>query len=104
MNATIPLQIDYDELRARREVAVEAHRLTPRAGAAASESETALRLRLGIPSDARQVLVLGETSHWDPNWLHTTEEYYEGWIPRILERVIEQLLRQPRRVFSLESL
>jgi len=50
------------------------------------------------------VLVLGETSHWDPNWLHTTEEYYQLCIPRIFERVLLALEQEPRRVFSIESL
>jgi hypothetical protein len=57
-----------------------------------------------VPPDARRVLVFGETSHWDPNWLHTTEEYYDLCIPRILGRVLDELEREPRRVFSVESL
>jgi hypothetical protein len=43
--------------------------------APARAEERALRAKLGIPLDASQVLVFGETSHWDPDWLHTTEEY-----------------------------
>jgi hypothetical protein len=59
---------------------------------------------LGIPTGAKQVLVFGETSHWDPNWLHTTEEYYQLCIPRIFERVLLALEQEPRRIFSIESL
>jgi hypothetical protein len=70
----------------------------------ARSQEAALRARLGIPPDARQVLVFGETSHWDPNWLHTTEEYYGLCIPRIVERALLALEQEPRRVFSVESL
>jgi hypothetical protein len=65
--------------------------------------EQAIRSELGIPPDAREVLVFGETSHWDPNWLYTTEEYYQRCIPGILDAVIEALEREPRRVFALES-
>src|SRR5512136_3084135 len=66
--------------------------------------EGELRRRLGVPADARRVLVFGETSHWDPNWLHTTEEYYRLCIPRILDRVLDALEAEPRRVFAIESL
>jgi hypothetical protein len=66
--------------------------------------ENALRARLGVPPEAKQVLVFGETSHWDPNWLHTSEEYYALCIPRILDRVMQALEEEPRRVFSIESL
>ena len=66
--------------------------------------EAALRAGLGIPPDAKQVLVFGESSHWDPNWLHTTEEYYGLCIPRIVERALLALEQEPRRVFSVESL
>ena len=74
------------------------------AAAATRTEEAGLRARLGIPPDASRVLVFGETSHWDPNWLHTTEEYYQLCIPRILERVFLALEQEPRRVFSIESL
>jgi hypothetical protein len=69
-----------------------------------SSSEAALRAELGIPPDAKQILVFGETSHWDPNWLHTTEEYYGLCIPRIMDRALLALEQEPRRVFSVESL
>ncbi|UJR85683.1 hypothetical protein [Sandaracinus amylolyticus] len=70
----------------------------------ASERERALRRRLGIPDDARHVLVLGESSHWDPNWLFTSEEYYERRIERILDEVLRELVHEPRRVYSLEAI
>lgn len=66
--------------------------------------ERALRRRLGVPDDARHVLVLGESSHWDPNWLFTSEEYYQRRIERILDEVVGELQREPRRVFSLEAI
>jgi hypothetical protein len=65
--------------------------------------EQALRDRLGIPNDAPRVLVLGETSHWDPNWLHTSERYYERRIRHILDAVLDALAAEPRRVYSVES-
>jgi hypothetical protein len=69
--------------------------------------ETALRVRLGVPPEAKQVLVFGETSHWDPSWLHTSEEYYALCIPGILERVMRALevkLSCPSRPFRTAAL
>lgn len=68
------------------------------------EEERRLRHALGIPEDAKTVLVFGETSHWDPNWLFTSEEYYQRRIARILDEVLYELAQDPRRVFSIESL
>lgn len=66
-------------------------------------AEAATRARLGIPSQAERVLIFGETSHWDPNWLCTTDEYYRRCIPRILGRVLDALEAEPRRTFAIES-
>lgn len=65
--------------------------------------EPTLRRKLGIPADAETVLVFGETSHWDPNWLMTSEQYYRYRIRRILDQVLDQLEREPSRVFAVES-
>ena len=70
----------------------------------AAARETLLRAHLGIPGDARQVLVLTESSHWDPNWLLTSEEYYATRVRRTLTRALAELARDPRRVYSLECL
>lgn len=70
----------------------------------AQREERRLRGSLGIPGGARTVLVLGETSHWDPNWLFTAEEYYERRIGPILDEVLDELEHDPRRIFSIEAL
>jgi hypothetical protein len=57
---------------------------------------------LGIPDEAAQVLVLTESTHWDPDWLLTSEEYYRLRVRRTLDRAIDELLADPRRVYSLE--
>jgi len=70
---------------------------------AARERERALRQRLGIPDDAARVLIFAESSHWDPDWLWTSEEYYR--LVRVsLDRAVEELLREPRRVYSAECM
>jgi hypothetical protein len=65
-------------------------------------SETRLRRQLGIPDDAEQVLVFAESSHWDPNWLYTSEEYYERFVEPNLDQAIAGLQEEPRRVYSVE--
>ncbi|MGB3410690.1 MAG: hypothetical protein WBA45_05790 [Microthrixaceae bacterium] len=69
-----------------------------------SVTESGVRARLGIPADAATVLVIAESTHWDPNWLLTSEEYYRLTVRRTLDRVIEALLAEPKRVFSLECI
>jgi len=64
--------------------------------------EGALRRSLGIPADAPHVLVFGESSHWDPDWLLTSEQYYDRFVRRNLDLAIEELLREPRRIYSIE--
>jgi len=66
--------------------------------------EAALRLRLGVPPTATRVLIFGETSHWDPNWLLTAAGYYDLRVRRILDQVLAELAAEPRRVWAAESL
>ncbi len=59
---------------------------------------------LDIPADAEQVLILVESSHWDPNWLLTSNEYFERLVRRNLDLAIDELQREPRRIYSVECL
>jgi hypothetical protein len=67
-----------------------------------ADSSTLSRRRLGIPDDAEQVIVFAESSHWDPNWLYTSEEYYHRFVATNLDLALAELQREPRRVYSLE--
>lgn len=67
-------------------------------------SEARLRHQLGIPDDAEHVLILAESSHWDPNWLYCSEEYYERFVESNLDQAIAELQREPRRVYSVECI
>lgn len=69
-----------------------------------SFDERALRHKLGIPDDAGRVIVLAESSHWDPDWLYTSEAYYERFVRRNLDLAVDELLREPRRVYSVECM
>ena len=65
-------------------------------------AEQALRRRFGIPEDAEKVLIFAESSHWDPNWLYTAEEYFERFVRKNLNLAMEALRKEPRRVYSVE--
>jgi len=48
-------------------------------------SEQQIRQRLDIPLDAEKVLIFSESSHWDPNWLFTADEYFERYVRHNLD-------------------
>ena len=58
--------------------------------------------RYGIPDDARRVLVFSESSHWDPNWLFTSREYYRLRVRRVLKKALQAVERDARRVWTCE--
>lgn len=66
------------------------------------EREKSLRRKLGIPDDAERVIIFAESSHWDPNWKLTSEEYFHQRVVRNLDRAINELLQEPQRVYSVE--
>ena len=72
------------------------------ATASDSTSEMSRRQQLGVPTDAPQVMVVTESTHWDPNWLFTSTEYFRWRVRRCLDQAIDALAAEPRRVFSLE--
>ena len=67
-----------------------------------STDAAAVRARLGVPVDAEQVVVVTESTHWDPNWLVTSTEYFRLCVRRTLDQALDALVEEPRRVFSLE--
>jgi hypothetical protein len=71
---------------------------------AVSTRENELRSALGIPEDAERVLVFAESSHWDPDWLFTSDEYYERFVRSNLDQALEELQREPRRIYSVECM
>jgi hypothetical protein len=59
---------------------------------------------LGIPENAEQVLIFSESSHWDPNWIHTSEYYFEKYVRHNLDQALEELKKEPRRIYSIECI
>ncbi|KLO21597.1 hypothetical protein X275_08645 [Marinitoga sp. 1197] len=66
-------------------------------------SERKIRKYLGVPDDAEKVLIFTESSHWDPNWLYTSEKYFEKFVQKNLDLALNELEKEPRRVYSLEN-
>ncbi len=66
-------------------------------------SEVDMRNQLGIPPDAEKVIIFTESSHWDPNWLYTSEGYYKKFVQKNLDFVLKELEKEPRRIYSLEN-
>lgn len=60
------------------------------------------RARLGVPADAPRVVVVTESTHWDPDWLLTSTEYLRTMVRGTLDRAIDALEAEPRRIYSLE--
>jgi hypothetical protein len=67
-------------------------------------TEKEIRRRLGIPDDAEKVLIFSESSHWDPDWLFTSKEYYRLRIRHILNAALRELEKEPRRIYSAECI
>lgn len=78
------------------------HEDDPRPGDPVREQQ--LRAALGIPADAKRVLLFAESSHWDTNWLSTSEEYFNTRVEPILDAVLRALEAEPLRVYCVESL
>ncbi|MEZ5321934.1 MAG: hypothetical protein R2698_07675 [Microthrixaceae bacterium] len=67
-----------------------------------SGAEQRERSRLGVPSSATEVVLVCESTHWDPNWLVDSNRYYRSFVRPTLDRVLTELTAEPRRVFDLE--
>lgn len=63
--------------------------------------EKKLRQEFGIPDSAKKVLIIGQSSHTDPNWLLTFEEYYENFVRRIILASLDFLSISKTHYYSL---
>jgi len=71
--------------------------------AAAPSAELALRRKLGVPDDAAHVLAFSESSHWDTNWLETSEEYFDRRLRPIFLAIMAALDHDHERIYCVES-
>ncbi len=86
----------------RMETAMHATRYTQRYSFV--ELEQAIRERLAIPSWAERVMIVAESTHWDPDWVLTSGEYYKYMVRRALERAVDELQADERRIFDIECI
>jgi len=68
-----------------------------------ADREATIRDRLGIPPHAERVLVFCESSHWDTNWLRTSEGYFTHRLEPIFARILAALEADARRIYCIES-
>jgi len=62
--------------------------------------ELALRHSLGVPDDAKQVIVFAQTSHLDIDWQRTFDDYYESFVAAALIQARQVLQAQPRAFYT----
>ena len=70
----------------------------------AQDLENSIHGRLGIPPNAKRVIVFAESSHWDPSWMLTSEEYFQRMVCHNLDDALSEVTKEPRRVYSIECL
>jgi hypothetical protein len=66
--------------------------------------EQALRGRLGIPADARRVVIFGQAAHLDIDWQKTFDGYYQAYVQDILLEARGILDAQPRAFYSVAEM
>jgi len=77
--------------------------IMPLPGQADSE-ESELRKKLGIPEDAKAVLIFAQSSHVDPDWLLTADEYQRLRTDRTFDKALKEMEKDPRYVYSVECI
>jgi hypothetical protein len=71
---------------------------------AAPSPEEDLRKQLGIPKAARTVVVFAQTSHLDPGWQKTFDQYYDLYVRDIFLEARAILEAQPRAFYSVAEM
>ncbi len=63
--------------------------------------ERALRQKLGIPLDAKSVLVFGQNAHLDIDWQRTFDDYYASFVGNVFIEARQLLEQDPRAYYSI---
>lgn len=90
-------------------VPTSSSRGTPDAGAppashALTAAELATRKALGVPIEAKQVIVFGQNAHLDIDWQRTFPDYYAAFVGQVLTEARELLETQPRAFYSIAEM
>ena len=67
-------------------------------------AESALRAKLGIPPDAKQVILFGQNAHLDIDWQRTFDAYYQDFVEDIFTQASQLLRSQPRAYYSIAEM
>ena len=66
--------------------------------------EAQLRTRLGIPADAKRVIVFAQTAHLDIDWQRTFDDYYSRFVDTIFTEAGAILASQKRATYSIAEM
>jgi hypothetical protein len=64
----------------------------------------ALRARLGIPTDAKTVVIFGQAAHLDVDWQMTFDGYYQSYVNDIFLEARQILEKEPRAFYSVAEM
>src|SRR5580692_12491380 len=67
-------------------------------------AEIGIRRALGVPDDAKQVIVFTQTSHLDIDWQKTFGDYYDTYVSDVLLQARQVLQSQPRAFYSIAEM
>jgi hypothetical protein len=67
-------------------------------------TEATVRQRLGIPAQARTVILFGQNAHMDLDWQKTFDGYYSAYVEDILLAARALLDAQPRAFYSIAEM
>ncbi len=74
------------------------------AGRTMTAAELALRAQLGIPKDAKKVILFGQNAHLDIDWQKTFDDYYATFVGQVLVEARKILQTQPRAFYSVAEM
>jgi hypothetical protein len=69
-----------------------------------SDGELTLRRSLGIPDDAKQVILFAQTSHLDIDWQKSFDDYYASFVETALLQARQLMDAQPRAFYSIAEM
>ena len=69
-----------------------------------TDPEGALRYKLGVPPDAKRVIVFAQTAHLDIDWQFTFDQYYSKYVGDIFTEARGILDTQPRSAYSVAEM
>ncbi len=70
----------------------------------ATDAEAAILTRLGVPKDAKRVLILSQSSHLDIDWQKSFENYYTAFVETAFTQAHDLLAANPRARYSIAEM